>query len=473
MGKKVDKRQFDQADFDEFTHRLQQETDLLQAWCRDGLVAEYEKESGFELEAWLLNHDYRPATNNLSFLDVLNDEHFVSEAAQSCIEMNLPSDTLHNHAFDRHHDRFNHLINTCRTQAEKAHQRLIMIGTLPTAQPVDFTDLTLTNEHRYHAINERLAALREHAISPIALRGKDALALAIDSFSMVGSISSFQIHFRMGAARAARFYNASLALSALTVAISGNSPFLFGCDLWAESRIPFYEQILLTKHTMDLLPRVTFGSRYITKSLVELFVENRQYAPLLPQVMDDPIEKMSHLKLHNGNIYRWNRPVLDFDQHDRPHFRIEHRPLPAGPTVIDMLANAAFYFGLTHFYGTSDQPIEHDIPFSVARDNFYQAAKNGLLAEVTWSHQKKILAHDLILTQLLPKAKEGLKQLDLDSAHISYYLSVIEERVRKKQTGSEWQRQFFNKNGHDFTGLTEAYLELQIKGNPVHDWPTE
>lgn len=474
MGKKIHQRQFEKADFDEFSHRVQEETTLLQAWCRDGLVTEHEKESGFELEVWLLNQDYRPAANNLHFIKSANYSYLTSEAAQSCLEINLPMGTLHNHALRRHNEKLSAVMKECSEHARKQSQHIIAIGTLPNAKHSDYTDLTLTNENRYHAINNRLSILREHHESRLRIAGKGALDLPINSFSIVGAMSSFQIHFRIGAAESARLFNAAIALSAFTVALSGNSPFLFGQELWEESRIPFYEQILLTKNILDHSPRVTFGSGYIKNSLLELFIENNtNYSPLLPQVSESALEKMVHLQLHNGNIYRWNRPVLDFDDQSKPHFRIEHRPLSSGPTAIDMIANAAFYYGITHYYMKKENPVEHELPFAAAKENFYQAAKYGLLAEVLWLDNKKIVISELILTQLLPQAKEGLKQLDFDSIDIEYYISIIEERVRKKQTGSQWQRQFYIKNGKDFKTLTEAYIELQNKGNPVHDWPTE
>jgi gamma-glutamyl:cysteine ligase YbdK (ATP-grasp superfamily) len=474
MGKNVLKQIFDKEDFEEFTRRVQGETTLLQEWCKEGLLAEDKNEGGFELEMWLLNDDYKPASNNLSYINSFNYGPLISEASHSCIEANLRHEPLNNKTLKKHHECLKNLLSHCQEHARKTNQHTIAIGTLPTATSNDFNDFTLTDENRYHAINNRLVLLRDHLVPHLHIEGNQILDIPVDSFSLVGAISSYQIHFQISQSKSARFYNASVALSAPMVALSANSPFMFGCDLWEESRIPFYERILETKFSNDKLARVTFGSGYIKNSLLDLFNENcTSYSPLLPQVMDVEKEAMSHLQLHNGNIYRWNRPILDFDQHSIPHFRVEHRPLPSGPSAIDMIANAAFYFGISYYHTLSKTPLENEIPFNIAESNFYEAAKNGLSAKISWCHGEKLTLSELILKYLLPQAKEGLKMLDIDEANSKQYLSIIEERVRKKMTGSQWQKDFFEKNNRDFTTLVSTYIELQQIGDPVHDWPTE
>jgi len=474
MGKKILKKRFDKFDYEEFIHRVKQETQILEKWCQLGLLSSQQVESGFELEMWLLNENYEPARNNLIYLENLNRHYLVSEAAKCCIEANIPYDSLHNHALERHQKNITDILKECFSEAQKKRQQLIAIGTLPHVSHTFFSEEMLTEENRYYAIHERLIHLRKHQPTKIDIQGHDRLEVDVSSFALMGAISSFQIHFRVSFEQSARLYNAALILSAPMIAMSANSPYLFGYDLWQESRIPFYEQFLKKGHYRDLEPRVTFGHGYATHSLLDIFKENSDlYAPLLPQVMEEIPENMSHLKLHNGNIYRWNRPVIDFDKDKKPHFRIEHRILPSGPSVIDMISNAAFFFGITYFHTLSKSPLEQDLLFMEAKGNFYRAAQFGLETELNWVGKRKLRASELILTELLPQAKEGLIMLDLDKDNIDYYLSVIEARVKRTLTGSAWQREFLKNNDHDFHTLLSTYIELQQSGKALHEWPTK
>jgi hypothetical protein len=55
--------------------------------------------------------------------------------------------------------------------------------------------------------------------------------------------------------------------------------------------------------------------RYARESILECFEANRtRYPVLLPAVMDEPPESLAHLRLHNGTIWRWNRPLIGFDE---------------------------------------------------------------------------------------------------------------------------------------------------------------
>jgi gamma-glutamyl:cysteine ligase YbdK (ATP-grasp superfamily) len=472
MGKKIEAREFDKMDFDEFLHRLEEETCLLEEWIRGGVIAKKEKESGFELELWLLDAHFRPKLDNLNFIETLGEPFLVTEAVQSCLEINVPYDTLHNSALSRHEKNLTTLLAECRNHAKQRKCHIISVGTLPTADENDFTELTITNENRYQALNLRFNVLSEYKATHLSITGMENLDLSINNFALAGAISAFQIHFRIGLEQSKNLYNVSLALSAPIVALAANSPFVFGRRLWEETRIPFYEQIIPPQYRIDSLPRVTFGTGYLKDSILELFIENHtKYGLIIPQVMNGSKEEMQHLQLHNGNIYRWNRPVLGFNEAGKPHFRIEHRPLSSGPSVIDMMANAAFYFGITNYYLSEAESLQEELPFYAAESNFYQAAKYGLFCEVYWRKGVKLTISDLIVEILLPQAKIGLLQLDINATDVDYYLSIVEERVRKKQNGSVWQKKFFNQNDHDYVLLVKTYLELQEKGRPVHEWP--
>jgi gamma-glutamyl:cysteine ligase YbdK (ATP-grasp superfamily) len=216
---------------------------------------------------------------------------------------------------------------------------------------------------------------------------------------------------------------------------------------------------------------VSFGTGYAKESLYECFVENEQHFPvLLPIRFDKPPREMSHLRLHNGTIWRWNRPLIGYDEDGTPHLRIEHRVLPGGPTVLDSIANAAFFYGLVHALAMREEPPERQLPFAMARDNFYATAREGLDAHITWLDGRKLHAQTLVLDQLIDLSRYGLTLLEVDAEDRDLYLDVIKRRARHACTGANWQRAYLTRHACDMRALTEAYYERQQSGLPVHDW---
>jgi hypothetical protein len=207
--------------------------------------------------------------------------------------------------------------------------------------------------------------------------------------------------------------------------------------------------------------------------VLECFIENEQHYPvLLPMRFQDGLEQMSHLRLHNGTIWRWNRPLIGFDYDGIPHLRIEHRVVPGGPTIVDMIANAAFFYGLMQALMTAETPPEQRLDFAVARDNFYAAAQHGLGAHVTWLDGARGSVQHLLQAQLLPLARRGLQQLEIDAQDIDRYLGVVEARVRCGQTGAVWQRAYAALHDNDLAEMTQVYRSNQEGRAPVHEWST-
>jgi gamma-glutamyl:cysteine ligase YbdK (ATP-grasp superfamily) len=305
----------------------------------------------------------------------------------------------------------------------------------------------------------------------LSINGRERLYLEHADVMLESAATSFQIHLKVSPGEAVRVYNASKILSAPIVAACANSPYLFGCDLWDETRIPLFEQAVDVGATA-FTKRVTFGIRYARKSISECFRANLERFPvLLPQLMDEPPERMAHLRLHNGTIWRWNRPLIGFDADDRPHLRIEHRVVPSGPTVADCIANAALYFGAVRALADEATPPERDIGLEQARANFYAAARESLDAEIQWLGGRQGLVQELLITELLPLARRGLLSLGIDRSEIDTWLGIVESRVRARRTGATWQRAFVQRCGCDMQALTEAYLTRQESGAPVHEWP--
>ncbi len=217
--------------------------------------------------------------------------------------------------------------------------------------------------------------------------------------------------------------------------------------------------------------RVTFGAGYARESLEELFVENRDHYPaLLPIDLEQPEAALAHLRLHNGTIWRWNRPLIGFDGDGRTHLRIEHRPMPAGPTIVDMAANMAFFYGLVESLARADEAPEQALPFSAAKQNFYEAARLGLATSVDWIDGQRWSLERLLRGELIPRARAGLEALAVDAAEIDRYLGIVEARVASGQTGAAWQRAFLERHGRDLGALVRAYRERSHAGAPVHTW---
>ena len=287
--------------------------------------------------------------------------------------------------------------------------------------------------------------------------------------------TSFQLHLKVHPQNASRAYNASMIVAAPMVAVASNSPYLFGHELWDETRIPLFEQSVAVGGFAGArhgpLRRVTFGSGYVRDSLLECFIENEQHYPiLLPMQFHDGLEQMSHVRLHNGTIWRWNRPLIGFDYDGMPHLRIEHRVVPGGPTIVDMIANAALFYGLMQALMTAETPPEQRLEFSLARDNFYTAAHHGLGAHITWLDGVRGTLQSLLQEQLLPLARRGLEQLEIDTQDIDRYLGIIESRVRSGQTGAAWQRAYVAQHGDDLAKMTQAYRKNQESKVAVHEW---
>ena len=186
---------------------------------------------------------------------------------------------------------------------------------------------------------------------------------------------------------------------------------------------------------------------------------------------DEPAHKYSHVRFQNGTIWRWNRPLMGFDYDGEPHLRIEHRVVPAGPTIHDCVANAAAFLGMVRGLVAAAEPVENRLAFADAKDNFYAAAKFGLNAELKWTDGQTCTARELLGETLLPLAAKALAQLDIPQREIARYLGTAQARVESGQTGAGWQRAWVARHGPDWAALTRAYVDAQETGEPVHSWP--
>ena len=474
MGDEIDRRHFSEADFARFSEALEKETSLLRSWFNEGELSSRSAMGGFELEAWLVDKQAQPSANNVAFLDALNNPLVVPELARFNVELNCTPQTLQGDALRRMQTELESTWQYCNEAAQSLDNDLVMIGILPTIRDEDLTLANMSQMTRYEALNEQVMRLRLGRPLQLDINGHEHLLSTHYDVMLEAAATSFQVHTQIPIKDSVRYYNAAMVSSAPLVAVSANSPFIFGQDLWAETRIPLFEQAVelggLGDARFGPMKRVSFGSGYAHDSVMECFTENQQHFPiLLPVEYDAPVEELKHLRLHNGTIWRWNRPLIGFDADGTPHLRIEHRVIPAGPTIIDAFANTAFYFGLQQAFMEQVTPIEQEIEFAHARDNFYAAAKQGLQARLHWQGQH-VPVKTLLLEVLLPMARSGLESLTIDRDDINDYLGIIEARIRNGQTGSVWQRQHAQQLNGDLRAMTADYLHRQQQGLPVHEW---
>ncbi|MEI2675433.1 MAG: CBS domain-containing protein [Chitinophagaceae bacterium] len=301
-------------------------------------------------------------------------------------------------------------------------------------------------------------------------------------------IPAFQTHLQIAPEEFVPAYNWALAISAPVLAISSNSPLLLGKELWSEIRIALFQQSIDTRHSIDEIreqrPRVTFGKDWIYNSITEIYKEDITRFEVLinddinensvETIQSGNVPQLRALRLHNGTIYRWNRMCYGITD-NKPHMRIECRYIPAGPSIQDEIANAAFWVGLMKARPENVKKIWEHFDFKDVKSNFFKAARSGVESVFVW-RGKTISAHDLIKNELLPLAHEGLKNCGFSNEEIYVYLGTIEKRL-SSSTGSQWQvRNFRNlkkeMNVSDaLNALTEFMHDQQKQNTAVCAWP--
>lgn len=474
MGQEISEAGFEEADFAAFSARLKQETALLRSYWADGILSCDGPRIGFELEAWLIDRNCIPAPHNQSFLNRLADPLVVAELSRFNIEINGTPQMLAGQGLGALERELHPTLERCAANAHDDVDTIIAIGTLPTLRESDLSLANMTPSNRYVALNREVFRARGGAPLEIhidsAVPGGAPLHTTHEDVMLEAATTSFQLHLQVPHDRIAAALNASSMLSAPLLAIAANSPFLFGQPLWHETRIAIFEQALgMGDGPAGTTGRVNFGDCYLGDDPTQLFAENiARFPPLLPVLPEDGPERLRCVHLHNGTIWRWNRLLVGFDEDRTPHLRIENRILPAGPTVSDMMANAALYFGAVQALGRIARQAEEAMPFEVARANFYAAARQGLGAEIIWLDGKRQPVR-AVIAELVQLARDGLAEQGVAEELAERYLDTIECRLASGQNGAQWQLAHYAKYGDVFR-LTADYAEHQRSSMAVHEW---
>ncbi|WP_432832091.1 glutamate--cysteine ligase [Dactylosporangium sp. CA-092794] len=489
MGKDVESHVFSREDRMRYRDKVRRCLDAFARMLAGSSFEAAQGMSGMEIELNLVDARYDPALRNQRVLDALSDPAFVTELGQFNIEINVPPRSLAGDGFAGFESQVRDSLNAAEKHAAQVDTRLAMIGILPTLRRDQLTPDVLSANPRYSLLNEQIFAARGEDLL-ISIDGVERLHVRCDSIAPEAACTSVQFHLQVTPQRFAAYWNAAQAIAAAQVAVGANAAFLFGRELWRETRIPLFEQATDTRaeelKSQGVRPRVWFGERWIT-SIFDLFEENVRYFPaLLPIVEDeDPIAtlagggtpELAELKLHNGTVYRWNRPIYDVVD-GRPHLRVENRVLPAGPTVVDSMANAAFYFGLVHRLARQDRPVWTQMSFGAAEENFHAAARRGIEADLFWPGLGSVPVTELVLRRLLPLAYEGLDAWGVDPQHRDRLLGIIEQRCLAQRNGATWQVEAVHAiegagpvdRDDTMRKLLAEYLPRMHSNVPVHEW---
>ncbi|WP_186273262.1 glutamate--cysteine ligase [Mycobacterium kubicae] len=488
MGEEVKRTTYDRTHRREYRRKVQLCLDVFETMLERSNFDSDRPLTGMEIECNLVDADYQPAMSNRRVLDAIADPAYQTELGAYNIEFNVPPRPLPGHTGLDLEDEVRRSLNDAEQKANARGSHIVMIGILPTLMPEHLDEGWMSESTRYTALNESIFNARGEDI-PINISGPEPLSWQAASIAPESACTSMQLHLQVSPGDFAAHWNAAQVLAGPQLALGANSPYFFGHRLWAETRIELFAQSTDTRpeelKTQGVRPRVWFGERWID-SVLDLYQENVRYFPsLLPEVSDeDPAAELaagrtpqlSEMRLHNGTVYRWNRPVYDVVD-GRPHLRLENRVLPAGPTVVDMLANSAFYYGLLRTLAEADSPLWTRMDFVVAQENFLAAAKDGIDARMRWPETGEVSARQLVLDTLLPMADDGLRRWGVDVEVRERFLGVIEGRAKTGRNGASWQ--LATVAALEEEGLTRPaalaemlrrYCEHMHANEPVHSW---
>ena len=492
MGIEIDRTRFAAEDYQSFRQRLEENLEVFSRLVDDPGFGRGPGSLGAELEMYIVDEDGRPLHANQEIQARTGDPQLTLELNRYNLEYNLSHYPIAGTPFGSTEQEIIGKLDSLRPVAAEFGGRVVPIGILPTLQKADFGSHCITDRRRYHALVAQLLQRRGGQFR-IDINGEDPLRIEMSDITLEGANTSFQVHYRVSPEAYADTFNAIQLMTPLALALGANSPTLFGHRLWHETRIPLFKQSIDTRHLdrygWNEPARVSFGQGWARRGAAELFREVvRLYPPLLPicaarsparEIADGLMPSLAELRLHQSTVWLWNRPI--YDDADGGMLRIEMRSLPAGPTPVDMVANAAFLIGLAEGIRPRINELLPAIPFPIAEYNFYRAAQHGLEAKLVWpgfeqSGYREQPAREIIEASL-PLAREGLARAGIDSTESVRYLGVIEQRLARRQTGASWQLERLAQLGQTMPmdsalrDLLEEFMEHSVANKPVAEWP--
>jgi hypothetical protein len=490
MGDEVARMAYSREQRQKYRQKVQLCLDVFERMLGSATFDDDHPLTGLEVELNLVDGCYRPFFDNLAVLEEIADPAFQTELGAFNIEFNVPPRPLEGTGAVELEQTLRNSLNAAEARANRRGGHIVMVGILPTLMPEDVEQAGwMSPSARYAALNDSIFTARGEDVH-LDIHGPEQLNRYAATLAPEAACTSVQLHLQVAPQDFARTWNAAQLLAGPQLALGANSPYFFGRELWQETRIELFTQAIDTRPTelrnQGVRPRVWFGERWIT-SIFDLFEENVRYFPaLLPELGDeDPVAELAagrtprlqELRLHNGTVYRWNRPVYDVVD-GRPHVRVENRVLPAGPTVVDILANAAFYYGAQRVLRDDERPLWSKMTFPAAEDNFVECARRGIDASCYWPGLGEVTADELVLRRLLPLAHQGLDRWGVDGAVRDRLLGIIEQRAKTGRNGATWQVATVHalearglRRPEALGRMLQLYSEGMHANEPVHTWP--
>jgi gamma-glutamyl:cysteine ligase YbdK (ATP-grasp superfamily) len=490
MGRDVPAIAINRQDRRAYREKLRTCLDVFQRMLHESRFDGDSARIGLEIEFNLVDAQGNALLANEEVLAAIDDPAWATELGRFNLELGGDPVALTGDVFKTLEFSISESLDHAIKRAEAFGSRLAMVGMLPTLRETDIGENAISSNPRFRLLNDQIMAARGEEMR-ISIDGQERLLAYVDNILPEAACTSVQCHLQVSPGEFASYWNAAEAIAGIQVAIAANAPYLLARELWRETRIALFEQATDTRseelRQQGVRPRVWFGEQWI-KSAADLFEENLRYFPaLLPLVEEsDPVlayergevPDLAELTLHNGTIYRWNRPVYAVAD-GMPHLRVENRVLPAGPTLTDVLANAAFFCGAVHELAVAERPVWADMSFPAAAANLTAGARFGLEAEVYWPGFGMIGVRELALRHLLPLAASGLARRGVDQADATRLLSHIEQRCLTGQNGAAWQVRSVRRlqaggvadRRKALQLMTQGYIELMSANDPVHSWP--
>ncbi|MEM7104445.1 MAG: CBS domain-containing protein [Bacteroidota bacterium] len=490
MGEQKVSQVQDVESMQEFMRHLLHDVQALEYMIENDWIESGISRIGAEQEMCLVQKNWKPATNAMEILESLEEYKWVeTELARFNLETTLTPREFSGTCLSEMEKELINELTIIREKAAEHNTNILLTGIMPTLRKFDLGMHNLTPKKRYEALMNAINSQLHNRTYELSLKGIDELQVYHDSPLLEACNTSFQVHLQVEPSNFVQMYNIAQALAGPIIAISANSPLLFGKRLWHETRIALFQQALDTRtksdHLRERSPRVTFGTGWLESSILEIYKEDivRFRVLLSSDVEEDAFQKIKNgeipnlkaLQVHNGTVYRWNRPCYGIGG-GKPHLRIENRVLPSGPTVLDEIANAAFWLGLMKGMAIEYGDIRKHMSFDDARDNFMKASRTGIDSKFTWVNDKKLSAVDLVLQELIPLSRKGLESQNVAKEDIDRYLGVIEGRAKNHMNGARWLIRAFTKlkdetsRDEAVTAITAAIVENQVKEIPVHEW---
>ena len=488
MGEQNVDELLDEHQLRKFMRALLDDVRALELMLEGGQFESGKRRIGAEQEYFLVDEQGHPSFLGPEVLESLDPAEFTTELARFNVEANLPPQEFGGDCLAVLEKNLHVAHDNVRVAARNLGAEPVLVGILPSLEKGHLSLDAMTPNPRYYALNKAITALRA-GVFDTRIKGVDELSMQHDNVMLEACNTSFQIHFQVGPAEFANLYNVAQLVTAPALAAAVNSPLLLGKRLWRETRVALFQQSVdarsLAHQARGQRTRVRFGDAWLEESVLEIFREDIArfrvvlgadcQAESVRLLKEGKIPELDALRLHNGTVYRWNRPCYGV-HNGVAHLRIENRSLPSGPSVVDEVANAAFFFGLMVAESEEYEDVAKAFDFDTAKSNFFHAARHGLAAQFEWRDGKTWTAHDLILDVLLPQAREGLSHRNVDVGDIDTYLGVLEDRIKSGRTGAQWLLDSWNGMPSDVTrderqrALVNAMVERQRDRKPCHEW---